>query len=445
MKKIIILAIIILNVMYANKYDNKGGEVNKYNISKANEVLYINVKNKKIPLIFEYSNILPIGFIAIVFNGGGYIAHDKPSIAAFSANLLERGTKKRGEIDFAKLLESNAIELSVDSGMESLKFSIDFLKEKEDQAIDLLGELINDPNLTNEALEQTKLSLTSYLLSKNNDFDYIALKNLNKILFKNTKLENSALKDIESINDISLKDVEQYIRDTFILDNIVIIAGGDINLNNLEKKLEKILNNIPNGKKYNTKSIQPVSKPSKIINKKNTKQAYIYFGAPLKFDNYESSLHKAKIMSFILGSSGFGSRIMEEVRVKRGLAYSAYFYNVINNVTSYSMGYLQTKLENKDEAIKVVKQTIKDFIKNGATQKELDDAKDYILGSRVLSKETISQRVNQKYSNFNMGLSLNYDDILAEKIKKLTLTELNDYIKTHIEINNLFISIVENK
>lgn len=449
-KNIIIIFLLVINTMYSteSKNINKGlnmKENNKHKFDKLEETLkYIEINNKKIPLIFENSNLLPIGFITIIFNGGGYISQNKPSLAYFSANLLERGTKSKGEVEFASLLESNAINLSVDIGIENLKFSIDFLKEKEDKAIKLLGELLVDPNLTDEAFEQTKLNLTSYLLSKNNDFDYIASKNLNKVLFKNTKLENTALDSIESINKISLNDIKQYIKNTFILDNVVIIAGGDINFKNLDKKLEAILNKIPSGKKYISPVINTSYKSDKVISKNNTQQAYIYFGAPFKFDGYENSLHKAQIMSFILGGSGFGSRIMEEVRVKRGLAYSAYFYNVINNITSYYMGYLQTKLENKDEAIKVVKQTIKNFIKNGATKEELDNAKDYILGSKVLKQETISQRLNQKYANFNMGLSLNYDDILIEKIKKLTLEELNEYIKKHDEINNLSISIVQN-
>lgn len=67
-------------------------------------------------------------------------------------------------------------------------------------------------------------------------------------------------------------------------------------------------------------------------------------------------------MSFILGGSGFGSRIMEEVRVKRGLAYSASLSISVGGIADYASGHLQTKLENKDEAIQVVKEVLNDFI-----------------------------------------------------------------------------------
>ncbi|MDE6886641.1 MAG: insulinase family protein [Helicobacteraceae bacterium] len=406
---------------------------------------YIEVKDVKIPLIYESSSMLPIGFVGLIFNGGGYVNETKTSLSSFSADILERGSKKRGEIGFANELESNAINLSVSNGIENLKFSIEFLKEKEDKALELLEELLSDPNLSKEALKQTKLNLTSYILSNENNFDYIAGRNLNKLIFSGTPLENGSLGDIVSIEDIDLDNVEDYIKNTFILDNVVLIVGGDIDIQKLEPKLISILKKLPNGKKYQNKKYYPISTPKSEDVKLDTKQAFIYFASPFNFEDYESSLHKAQVMSFILGGSGFGSRIMEEVRVKRGLAYSAYAYNVINNTTSYTSGYLQTKLENKDEAIKVVKQVIANFVKNGVTQKELDDAKAYILGSRVLSQETLSQRINQKYINFTRNLPLNYDEILAQKIKKLSLGELNSYIKSHSEILNLSFSIVSNE
>lgn len=417
----------------------KGAEVAQDNMT------YLDIKGSKIPIIFEVSDILPIGFIRIIFNGGGSIIEPKVGLSSFSADLLERGTKKKGEYKFADELESNAINLSVSNGMESLGFSIEFLKQKENEAIKLLGELFSDPNTTNKAFEQTKLNLTSYLLSKENDFDYIAQNNLNKLVFKGTPLENPQLGSIDSINKITLDDVKQFIQKTLVLDNIIILIGGDMDIEQTKEKLKNILEFLPRGTKYESKKYFPINTIEEVVAIKPTKQAYIYFASPFNFDNYENSLHKAQVMSFIMGSSGFGSRIMEEIRVKRGLAYSAYFYNSINNVTSNTIGYLQTKLESKDEAIKAVKETIATFIKDSVTKEELDDAKAYILGSKVLSNETISQRLGKKYMNFHRGLSLEYDKILTEKIKNLSLEELNSYIKSHKEVNNLSFSIVVDK
>ena len=410
-----------------------------------NEVIYMEVNNTKIPIIQEISNALPIGFINIIFNGAGNLDEKKTGLSSFSTNMLDRGSKKRGEYGFATELEKRAINLNINNSYENISLSIEFLKEEENKAIALLGELLADPNLTKKALEQTKLILSSYLLSKENDFDYIAKKNLKSILFKGTPLERTKIGTLKDIENINLDDVKDFLSEKLSLNNAVILIGGDLDIENTKKQLTKILKILKNGTKYTSKKYLPNADSKEIIDTKPTKQAYIYFGSPFDFTSYKDELHKAQIMSFIMGASGFGSRIMEEIRVKRGLAYSAYFYNSIDNTSANTFGYLQTKLENKDEAIKAVRETIEDFLKGNVTKQELDDAKSYILGSRVLSDETLSSRLGKKYINFYRNLPLDYDKTLIQKIKDLRLEELNQYIQSHKEIKNLSFSIVVDK
>ncbi len=410
-----------------------------------NEIDYLELNNNKIPIIQEISDALPIGFIKIIFNGAGSFGEDKRGLSSFSASMLNRGSKNKGEYGFAKELESRAISLGVNGGNESIGIGLEFLKEQQDNAIKLLGELLADPNLTDEAFERTKIALNGYLLSKENDFDYIAQKNLYSILFKDTPLEKPRIGSIEDIEKISLDDVEKFLKEKLTLNNVVILLGGDLDIDKTKKQLANILKSINNGPKYIAERYYANSDSNEIKDIKPTKQAYIYFGSPFDFKNYKDELHKAQIMSFIMGASGFGSRIMEEIRVKRGLAYSAYFYQSIDNTSSNTIGYLQTKLENKDEAIKAVKETINNFLEGNVTQQELDDAKAYILGSRVLSDETISSRLGKKYNNFYRNLPLDYDKEIIQKIKDLTLDELNQYIRSHKEINNLSFSVVSDK
>jgi predicted Zn-dependent peptidase len=114
----------------------------------------------------------------------------------------------------------------------------------------------------------------------------------------------------------------------------------------------------------------------------------------------------------------------------------------INKSYSYFSGYLQTKLKSQDEAIKVVKEVIEEFTKNGVTQKELDAAKKFLLGSEPLRNETLSQRLGRAFSEFYKGKPLGYSKKELQKIEKLTLEELNKFIKSHPEINELSFSIV---
>jgi len=179
-----------------------------------------------------------------------------------------------------------------------------------------------------------------------------------------------------------------------------------------------------------------------IVIKKDTEQAYVYFGSAFNAKTADEDAYKAKVAAFILGSSGFGSRLMEEVRVKRGLAYSAYAMINLALSHSYFSGHLQTKLKSQDEAVYVVQEIIKEFVKNGATQKELESAKKFLLGSEPLRTETLSQRLGRSFNEYYTGKPIGYSMKELKKIDALTLDELNKYIENHKEINELTFSIL---
>jgi predicted Zn-dependent peptidase len=133
---------------------------------------------------------------------------------------------------------------------------------------------------------------------------------------------------------------------------------------------------------------------------------------------------------------------MEEIRVKRGLAYSAYSRLSVAKTNTYFSGYLQTKLETEAEAKKTVVDVIDTFVRDGVTQSELDQARKFLLGSEPLRVETLSQRLGRTFSEYYQGKPLGYSLQELELIRTLTLDELNDFIKRHAEIKNLSYAIV---
>jgi predicted Zn-dependent peptidase len=133
---------------------------------------------------------------------------------------------------------------------------------------------------------------------------------------------------------------------------------------------------------------------------------------------------------------------MEEVRVKKGLAYSAYARVSISKSNSYMSGYLQTKLESLDDAKATVKTVFEDFVAKGVTQDELDQTKKFLLGSEPLRVETLSQRLSRTFMEFYRGEKLGHSQKELELIKNLKLSDLNDYIKKHKEILSLSYAVV---
>ena len=406
-------------------------------------IKHIDIKGVQIPVIFEEQKSLPILNLQLVFQNSGYIQdNNKSGLANLSSKLLNEGTKELGATKFAKILDENAITLTASNGFETFVVELSNLKEQSKMGIELLTTLLKSPNFTQNSLDKLKTMQTGSLKRKENDFDYVSNNQLKSILFKGTALENPSSGTIESISKIELKDIENFIHQTVCLENLIIVAGGDFELKEFEELIKPLLESLNIGKKIELKKVELVSKKEEKTLIKDTKQAYIYFGSSFNIDSKDEENYKAKVASFILGGSGFGSRLMEEIRVKRGLAYSAYGSISINKSHSYFNGYLQTKNESADEAKKLVKEIIQDFIEKGVTQEELTAAKNFLTGSEPLRSETLSQRLNIAFTLYYRGLEPDYSKKELEKIQSLELTDLNKYIKSHDEINNLTFSIV---
>jgi predicted Zn-dependent peptidase len=406
-------------------------------------IKHIDVKGVQIPVIFEEQKSLPILNLQLVFQNSGYIQdNDNSGLANLSSKLLNEGTKKLGATAFAQELEENAISLTTSNGFETFVIELSNLKEQSKKGVELLTSLLKSPNFTQDTLEKLKTLQVGSLKRKENDFDYVSQNLLKSILFKGTALENPSSGSIESISKIQLKDIEQFVSKTINLNNLIIVAGGDFDIKEFEELLNPFLTTLEVGEKNESKEIKFTSKKEEKTLIKDTQQAYIYFGSSFNIDSQDEENYKAKVASFILGGSGFGSRLMEEIRVKRGLAYSAYGSISVNKSHSYFNGYLQTKNESAAEAQKLVSQLVSQFVENGVTQEELTAAKNFLTGSEPLRSETLSQRLNRAFLLYYRGLAQDYSIKELEKIQNLKLEDLNSYIKSHNEINNLTFSIV---
>lgn len=406
-------------------------------------IQYIESNETKVPLIFERDSRLPIATMQFTFTNSGTITDvSKAGLAKLSAKIMGEGTKTLGSTAFAEELEAKAIHLSASSGTETFVIEMSCLKEQLDEALKYFEAILQDPNVSEEALSKAKTTTIGSLSAKENDFDYVASNELKVLLFDGTVLGLPSAGTIESVKSIELSDVQNFITTNLVSSKLIVLIGGDIELENTKEKIQKIVDAMPKGDATKVQNYEVTKTPKESILKKETEQAYLYFGSPYHLSDDSLDYYKARVATYILGTGGFGSRLMEEIRVKRGLAYSAYATINITKSSSYFNGYLQTKLESLDEAKKTVNEVIAKFVKNGVTKDELEDTKKFMLGSEPLRVETMSQRLNRTFMEFYKGQELGHSTKELAMIKALKLKDLNQFIKSHTEINNLSYAIV---
>ncbi len=404
---------------------------------------HIEIKGVKVPVIFEADHRLPLASLQLVFTNSGSIADGaNAGLAKLSAKMMNEGSKTLGSDGFAEALDSKAIGLSAHTGVETFVFELSALKSEFPTALELFESLLAVPNITKDNLKKIQTNTIGSLMRKANDFDYVANVALKALLFKGTALAEPASGTLESVKAITLEDVQTFLQEHLVLSRAIVVVGGDVNLTTLKPRLKMLLEVLKVGKSEPVKHYEVVQKCADEVITKKTEQAYIYFGAPYHLHVGSPDYYKARVATYILGTGGFGSRLMEEIRVKRGLAYSAYARLNISASSNYMMGYLQTKTDSMKEAKATVKEVIGDFVAKGVSEAELQQAKQFILGSEPLRVETLSQRLSRTFMEYYKGEKIGASLEELKKIEALDLKTLNAFISDHPEITQLSFAIV---
>nr|WP_291950549.1 pitrilysin family protein [Campylobacter sp.] len=377
-------------------------------------MLSLKIKNINVDIIYEYENDLPIVFFKLIFKNAGKISEKQN---AGLASMLARVFNEGSNDDFFKKLEYKAITMYAESNFEHFKINIRCLKEHFDFAIEKLEELLLNVRFEEKILQRLKIIAIGELLSLNTDYDYQAERLLNKNVFKDEIFQTGIEGSKESIEKISLKELKDFMSENLNLNNALFVFGGDIKEDEVRANAEKIGALLSAGTQKCSKKFQLLDKNTENIEFKNTKQAYIYFCSPLYVDVNDECAYLAKLALFILGQGGFGSRLMEEIRVKRGLAYSAYAKLDINLNYNRVFGYLQTKNESAKLAKDVVKNVFEEFVSNGANEKEFEITKKFLIGSMPLRYESLSKRLEIMVNEYLLGLKFKNGNGKNKKFK----------------------------
>jgi len=171
----------------------------------------IKIDKNEVPFIFEEDKNLPIVSMQLIFENSGSLTDSKDGLAKLASKLLNQGTKKEGSVGFATKLESRAITLSAHVGAETFVIELSALKSEFPYGIELFGDLLSDPNYTEETLKKIKTKTIGELKRKESDFDYISSLTMKKMLFPDTPLAKAPLGTIKSVESIAMSDIQKHI------------------------------------------------------------------------------------------------------------------------------------------------------------------------------------------------------------------------------------------
>ncbi len=350
---------------------------------------------------------VPVLALEWAFEGaGGTDPKGKEGLANLTSTMLDEGAGAYDSQAFQARLQDKAIALGFDAGRDGFSGSMRTLTEHRDEALELTRLSLTDPHFAPESLDRMRASITASLRRDLADPNYVARRQFYATAFPNHPYGDEIRGTLDSLPTITPDDLRRFVKGQFGRDRLVVAATGDISPEDLGKALDKVFGGLP--EKTDVPPIPDVTMSGlgqTILLPRPTAQTVMLMGQPgVKRD--DPDWYAATVMNYVLGGGGFGSRLMEEVREKRGLSYGVYSYLIPMDHAALVMASGSTVNAKAGQALDIMRQEWARMAKDGLTDQEMADAKTYLTGSFPLqlgSTQAIA-RILLQVKRDNLGI-----------------------------------------
>lgn len=372
---------------------------------------------------------IPFVALEMRFLGGTTLdAPDKTGVGNLMMGLLEEGSDDLDSRGFAKAVEEIAASFSYNIHDDSASISAKFLTENRDRAMELLrGSMIN-PTFPTSAIDRVRAQVVSGIQSDEKDPDAIAHRAMDKIMFGDHPYSATKAGTLETIANITRQDIISAHQEVLTRDRVYISAVGDITADALAQLVDDLMADLPaQGPKLAGPVDVKLTKGTTIV-EFDTPQSVAIF-AQEGIDNEDPDFFAAYLLNVILGGGSFESRLMTEVREKRGLTYGVYSYHVDKAQADLWMGSVASANDRIAEAIAVVKDEWAKMQATGVSAKELQDAKTFLTGAYPLRFDGNAPIANIMVYMQVQGLAVDYIETRNDKVNAVTLEDINRVAK----------------
>lgn len=369
---------------------------------------------------------IPFVALELRFLGGASIEPmDKRGVSNFMTALIEEGA---GDLDaqaFGMAKENLAASFSYDVGQDSLSVSARMLTENRDQAVDLLKLSLTKPRFDADAIERVRGQILSVLASSQQDPGDIASRAFFARAFPDHPYGSEYQGTPDIVAALTRDDLLSAHRRILVRDRLIVSAVGDITKSELAKLIDHLVGDLPAS---STAALPGPTQDSLVggvsVTQFPTPQSVILFGHR-GINQTDPDFFAAYVLNHILGGSGFESRLMTQVREKRGLTYGISTFLYGRDYGDLVLGQVATANDKVAETIAVIREEWQSIQQNGVTAAELQAAKTYLTGAYPLRFDGNAPIARILVGMQRMGLSPDYIETRNDRIDALTLDDVN--------------------
>jgi len=386
---------------------------------------------------------LPVVTLDVSFRGGAALdPADKSGLATLTADLLDEGA---GELDseaFQGRLEDLAASLDIEAGEDDIGVSLRSITANLAPSLRLLHLALTAPRFDAAAVARVRGQLLGELEREQHQPQYISARLWFRNAFGGHPYARPRQGTPESIARIGVDDMRALVKSRFARDAILIGVVGDVTPETLKPLLDQTFGDLP--AQVGAVAVPEAAAAARaplLLARLPIPQSVVTFGQPgIKRD--DPDWYAAYVVNHILGGGGFSARLTQEVRVKRGLAYSVYSALEPLRRAGLIIGGVASENARVAESIDVIRAEWRRMREDGPTAQELADAKTYLTGSYPLNLDSTARIAATLVGIQRDGLGIDYLDRRNALIDAVTLADAKRVARTLLDPDRLSFVVV---
>ncbi|MBP8984139.1 MAG: insulinase family protein [Syntrophobacterales bacterium] len=396
----------------------------------------------KLKVIVAEEHSLPFATLQLLVDSGS--RKDPPGkegLARLTAQGLLLGTEKRTAEAINRELDFLGASLGAAAGPDYAVLSLRVLKKDLDRGFDLFMDVLTRPVFPADEVGREVEKTLAAIQSEEDQPDVVAEKAFQKELYL-SGYGHPAEGTKESLPTVVRGDVERFYRENYFPNNAILVVAGDVTVAEVRARLLPLLDawKAGDGVAVPFKSAFAEGPKTVKINRSITQANIVIGHAGVSRDNPD--YYAVVLMNYILGGGGFSSRLFDEIRVKRGLAYSVgSFFDARRYPGSFQVS-IQTKNSSAREAIRIVLDQMKLIQASPVKVKELDGAKKYLTGSFPIRMDTQAKLAGFLAQVEYFGLGLDYPSKYPSLILAVAREKIQDVAKRYLYPDKCIVVIV---
>jgi zinc protease len=399
---------------------------------------------KGLKVYYLESHELPMLDVRLVFDAGSARDADKAGLASLTNGELFSGTGSRDLETIARELDDVGAQYGSGSLRDMAWLELRSLSRPEslNPALDVFLDVVADPAFPKKDFQRASKQRLIALKAEEQSPSSVASKAYYRAVFGDHPYASPVSGTVESVESISRKDLKTFFDTYYVASNAVLVIVGDADRKQVEALALRFDEALEKGSEApDLPAVKPLEEGKQIRIAFPSEQAHIYIGQP-GMSRTDPDYFPLYVGNHVLGGSGFTSRLVKQVRSDRGLAYSVYSYFLPMRAQGPFLAGLQTRVDQADEAVKLVFDELNTYRSKGPDEKELLATQRNITGGFPLRIASNSDLVEYLAVIGFYDLPLDYLETFVGKVESVDAKKIREAYQRRLHPERMVTVIV---